>query len=328
MKINEVEKKLGITRDALRYYEKEKLIVPLRDSNGYRSYCQDDLRVIKNIMMLRSLDISIDEIKAIFNNELLISDCLENKEQELLKEINKKRNIINQIKMNLVRRKAYYGYLKVPEYLKDECYVLFGTNQLILKMPYINDEESYRYEDIEKIAFSLCSRTYKPELDSNEGYIGAHVGHLHFGLISHYYVDLDIYLLNGKYEFESISLDNISNIFTLLEEKNVLVEDVVGLKGIFKKYPDNFRLTKYIDNNIRKWQRKYSLDNPRGTEILDQSQKFQNYIITNVKSGKIGHLFLLKQLFKPYASFIKYILLFLIGISLFIFVIFLVTGNN
>lgn len=153
MKINEVEKKLGITRDALRYYEKEKLIVPLRDSNGYRSYCQDDLRVIKNIMMLRSLDISIDEIKAIFNNELLISECLENKEQELLKEINKKRNIINQIKMNLVRRKAYYGYLKVPEYLKDECYVLFGTNQLILKMPYINDEESYRYEDIEKIAF-------------------------------------------------------------------------------------------------------------------------------------------------------------------------------
>lgn len=51
MKISEVEKKLGITRDALRYYEKEKLIVPLRDSNGYRNYCQDDLRV-KNILII------------------------------------------------------------------------------------------------------------------------------------------------------------------------------------------------------------------------------------------------------------------------------------
>lgn len=324
MKINEVEKKLGITRDALRYYEKEKLIVPLRDNNGYRSYCQDDLRVIKNIMMLRSLDISIDEIKAIFNNELLISECLENKEQELINEINRKRNIINQIKMNLVRRKAYYAYLKVPEYLKDECYVLFGTNQLILKMPYINEEESYRYEDIQKITFSLCSRTYKPELDDNEGYIGFHIGYPHFGLISQYYIDLDVYLLNGKYEFESISLDNISSIFTVLEEKNVVVEDVIGLKEIFKKHSDYSRLTKYIDNNIRKWQRKYNLDNPRGTEILDQSQKFQNYIVTNVKSGKIGQLFLLKQLFKPYSLLIKYILLVLSGILLFIYIISLV----
>lgn len=38
MKTNELEKLLGTTKDTLRYYEKEELISPSRDDNGYRNY--------------------------------------------------------------------------------------------------------------------------------------------------------------------------------------------------------------------------------------------------------------------------------------------------
>lgn len=81
MKTHEVEKLLGITKQALIYYEKENLINPSRDENNYRNYNEDDLRLLKLILMLRSLDLSIDEIKLILNNQLSIRACLLNKQQ-------------------------------------------------------------------------------------------------------------------------------------------------------------------------------------------------------------------------------------------------------
>lgn len=43
MKTNELEKLLGTTKDTLRYYEKEELISPSRDDNGYRNYSHEDI---------------------------------------------------------------------------------------------------------------------------------------------------------------------------------------------------------------------------------------------------------------------------------------------
>ena len=47
MKTNELEKYMGTTKDTLRYYEKEELISPSRDDNGYRNYSYEDIRIIK-----------------------------------------------------------------------------------------------------------------------------------------------------------------------------------------------------------------------------------------------------------------------------------------
>ena len=73
MKTNELEKLLGTTKDTLRYYEKEELISPSRDDNGYRNYSYEDIRIIKNIIMLRSFDLSIEDIRRIFNNEISLN---------------------------------------------------------------------------------------------------------------------------------------------------------------------------------------------------------------------------------------------------------------
>ena len=44
MKTHELEKELGISKHTIFYYEKEGIVTPQRDANGYRSYNQDDLQ--------------------------------------------------------------------------------------------------------------------------------------------------------------------------------------------------------------------------------------------------------------------------------------------
>lgn len=38
MKTNELEKEIGLSKYTIRYYEKEGLIQPKREENGYRDY--------------------------------------------------------------------------------------------------------------------------------------------------------------------------------------------------------------------------------------------------------------------------------------------------
>lgn len=77
MKTNEVEKILGITKHTLRYYEKEGLVHPIKDDNGYRNYSDEDIQTLELIKFLRNLEISIDDIKGIINKDITFKECLE-----------------------------------------------------------------------------------------------------------------------------------------------------------------------------------------------------------------------------------------------------------
>lgn len=65
MTIKEVENLSGMTRANIRFYEAEGLIVPQRQANQYRDYSEEDLETLKRIKLLRSLQISLEEIKAL-----------------------------------------------------------------------------------------------------------------------------------------------------------------------------------------------------------------------------------------------------------------------
>ncbi|WP_288957062.1 MerR family transcriptional regulator [uncultured Thomasclavelia sp.] len=52
-----------MTKKALIYYEKVGLIKPDRDDNDYRNYSQSDADSVKLIVFLRSMKISLEEIK-------------------------------------------------------------------------------------------------------------------------------------------------------------------------------------------------------------------------------------------------------------------------
>ena len=67
MTIKEVEKKLNITRANIRFYEKEGLLEPKRCDNEYRDYSEDDLKRLEKILLFRKCNISIENIRLIFN---------------------------------------------------------------------------------------------------------------------------------------------------------------------------------------------------------------------------------------------------------------------
>ena len=76
MKINELEKMLNISRANIRFYEKEGLLKPERNDNGYREYEENEIAILKKIIIYRKLGISIPNIKDIFNGTLTLSDAI------------------------------------------------------------------------------------------------------------------------------------------------------------------------------------------------------------------------------------------------------------
>jgi DNA-binding transcriptional MerR regulator len=65
MKIQELERKTGLERPSIRFYEKEGLLIPKRLENGYREYSEEDVVLLKKIKLLRQLGMSVDRIRAL-----------------------------------------------------------------------------------------------------------------------------------------------------------------------------------------------------------------------------------------------------------------------
>ena len=83
MNIGEVSDYLKITKKAINLYEEKGLLRPNKNSNGYRLYGEEEIKTLKQIKILRSLDFSLSEIKDIIINnieeyrELLIRESKE-----------------------------------------------------------------------------------------------------------------------------------------------------------------------------------------------------------------------------------------------------------
>lgn len=77
MNIKEVEQQTGLPRSVIRFYEKEKLVAPKRnEGNSYRQYSGEDVKILKKIAFLRTLDISIDEIRNILTRQIELKPVL------------------------------------------------------------------------------------------------------------------------------------------------------------------------------------------------------------------------------------------------------------
>ena len=78
MKINQVEELVGVTKKNIRFYEEQGLLHPERNpANGYREYTSKDVERLRQIKLLRRLDVPCGEIRAVFNGERTLSDCLD-----------------------------------------------------------------------------------------------------------------------------------------------------------------------------------------------------------------------------------------------------------
>ncbi len=77
MTISDIEYLTGMTRANIRFYEEQGFISPERASNGYRNYVKEDVEVLKRIKLLRTLHLSLEEIKALHSGEENLVNALD-----------------------------------------------------------------------------------------------------------------------------------------------------------------------------------------------------------------------------------------------------------
>lgn len=85
MLINEVCKKCQLTKKAIAYYEEQGLIHPKISDNGYRIFSYDDVAYLKKVSILRSLGLSVTDIKLALEKDsfLMLRNIYDRKNWEL-----------------------------------------------------------------------------------------------------------------------------------------------------------------------------------------------------------------------------------------------------
>ena len=77
MRINEVEKSVGITKKNIRFYEEQGLLCPKREQgNGYRDYSEDDVRTLQTVKLLRKLAVPLEEIRKLQTGTMSLEACM------------------------------------------------------------------------------------------------------------------------------------------------------------------------------------------------------------------------------------------------------------
>lgn len=93
--INEIAKRCNITKKAVRYYVEQKFIVPTILENGYMDFSEQDVKILKEIVLYRKLGLSIYEIKKVYDNQKELKGILYQRALEAEKE---------KLKQNLLKR--------------------------------------------------------------------------------------------------------------------------------------------------------------------------------------------------------------------------------
>jgi DNA-binding transcriptional MerR regulator len=87
LKIKELENLLSISRSNVRFYEKQGLFSPERKDNNYREYTNQDIEVLKKIIIFRKMGFTVEEIKLIRNNDLPFAEAIANAQRRIEDEI-------------------------------------------------------------------------------------------------------------------------------------------------------------------------------------------------------------------------------------------------
>ena len=95
MTIKEVENILGVPRATVRFYEKEGLISPDREENGYRTYSEEKVSRLKQIIILRKLGIAVNDIEDILDGVRPLSEAVSENIVKLEKQIDEIKGAMN-----------------------------------------------------------------------------------------------------------------------------------------------------------------------------------------------------------------------------------------
>lgn len=120
MTIKEVEEQTGLTRSNIRFYEKEKLIEPSRnDKNGYRNYSEKDVENIKKIAYLRTLEISIEDIRNIISDKVSLTEIVKKQTTTIKTQIEGLNQAKTMCERMLASGNISFDELQVEKYVAD-----------------------------------------------------------------------------------------------------------------------------------------------------------------------------------------------------------------
>lgn len=77
MTIAELERRSGLTRANIRFYEAEGLLRPARRENGCRDYSEEDLALLLRVRLLRELGLPLAEIRQLRGGDLALGAALD-----------------------------------------------------------------------------------------------------------------------------------------------------------------------------------------------------------------------------------------------------------
>ena len=84
MNIKKAEELSGVSRQNIRYYEREGLLHPRRNpENDYREYGEEHIQTLKQIRAMRMLDMPLDTIKLVLEGKLSPADAAADQQQKL-----------------------------------------------------------------------------------------------------------------------------------------------------------------------------------------------------------------------------------------------------
>lgn len=87
MNTKQAEEQTGISRQNIRYYERQGLLEPARENgNAYRDYSDEDIERLKIIKMLRMLDMPLKEVESILKKEVPFKEAIEKQQENLLQQ--------------------------------------------------------------------------------------------------------------------------------------------------------------------------------------------------------------------------------------------------
>lgn len=169
----------------------------------------------------------------------------------------------------LERKKAYFGFLEISDAYTNEIYVCFKENEIEIFDYYRNKKYLiFAYDKIEKIRISICTRVFSQCLKDDKI---TPVERNKIGLTTYFYVDLDVSIQGTVYQYESTSLDHMTDIMNKLSQLP-LVEDPLGLMVIFQQNMTCFQQEKVLLSHLKKWQKEFHIDNPRSFEISSHTK--------------------------------------------------------
>ncbi len=83
MLIRDLELETGLDRATIRFYEREGLITPQRQENGYRDYTEHHRDTLLKIKLLRQLGVSLERLKALEAGENTLAEVLDSQLAQL-----------------------------------------------------------------------------------------------------------------------------------------------------------------------------------------------------------------------------------------------------